>query len=57
MKYKVYTDEVVKNKAGDVTRSYVKEQTVYGMDKVDKIAKQDNFLCWVAYPMYATSRR
>lgn len=57
MEYKVYTDEVVKNKAGDVIRSYIKEQTVWGMDKVDKIAKQDNFLCWIAYPMYATNRR
>ena len=57
MKYKVYTDEVVKNKAGDVTKTYIKERTVYGMDKVDKIAKEGNLLKVVPCPMYATKRR
>lgn len=57
MKYKVYTDEVVKNKAGDVIKTYIKERIVYGMDKVEKLEKQGNVLTWIACPMYPTDRR
>ena len=57
MKYKVYTDEVVKNKKGDVTKTYIKEQTVYGMKKVEKLEKNGNVIKWVACPMFPTNRR
>ena len=54
MKYKVYTDEVEKNKKGDVVKAYIKEQVMYDYDKA---SKKENLLTIIPCPMFATNRR